>query len=338
MKNACMLSALLAFAPVIGSAQTWFWQNPQPQGNDLHGVSFTDANTGTAVGNVGTILRTTNGGATWTRQTSGTTNGGTTWSSQTSGTSNNLSGVFLRDANTGTAVGDKGTILRSTNGGATWTKQASGVTNPLQAVFFTDANNGTAVGSNGIILHTTDGGTTWSAQISGTFITLYGVSFSDANSGSAVGAGGTILRTTDGGTTWASQTPLTVSDLFGVSFTDLSTGTVVGDQGAILSTRNRATNIGEAPLAVPVLFNLDQNYPNPFNPATTIRYQLLAGSFVELRVFDVLGREVATLVASVCSAGTHLVNWNASDLPSGFYVYCLKAGDFVSTKKMLLLR
>jgi hypothetical protein len=81
----------------------WLWQNPPPQGNCLYGVSFIDANTGTAVGACGTILRTTDGGETWV--------------SQTSGTSNYLYGVSFTNANTGTVVGSYGTILRTTSGG-----------------------------------------------------------------------------------------------------------------------------------------------------------------------------------------------------------------------------
>ncbi len=86
------------------SAQSgWYWQNPLPTGNTLYRVHFTDANTGTAVGEYGTILRTTNGGSSWTSQTSGTTI--------------SLLGVSITDANTGTAVGQTGTILRTTTGG-----------------------------------------------------------------------------------------------------------------------------------------------------------------------------------------------------------------------------
>jgi Uncharacterized protein related to plant photosystem II stability/assembly factor len=142
----------------------WYWQNPLPQGNTLNGVCFTDANTGTAVGNGGTILRTTDGGITWTRQESGTTL--------------DLYGVSFSNADTGTIVGGReiyyiddyrdfyGIILHTTNGGVTWTKQLEG-SFQLFSVSFTDNNTGTAVGCDGsfgfdyLILRTTDGGTTW---------------------------------------------------------------------------------------------------------------------------------------------------------------------------------
>jgi hypothetical protein len=168
-------------------------------------------------------LRTTDGGATWVTQTSGTTAG--------------LLGVSFTDANTGTVVG--GTILRTTDGGATWVAQTSGATRGLSGVSFTDANTGTAVGAEGAIVRTTDGGATWVAQTSGTIGTLWGVSFADANTGTAVGAGpeaGTILRTTDGGETWVAQISGTTAWLIGVSFTDANAGTAVGFGGTILRT------------------------------------------------------------------------------------------------------
>ena len=89
---------------------------------------------------------------------------------------------------------------------------------------------------------------------------------------------------------------------------------------------------------VPGEFSLAQNYPNPFNPNTVISYQLPENSEVSLKVFDMLGREVATLVDGRMSAGTHQVSFNASNLASGMYVYRLVAGDFTSTKTMILIK
>ncbi len=85
-------------------------------------------------------------------------------------------------------------------------------------------------------------------------------------------------------------------------------------------------------------FSLDQNYPNPFNPSTTISFTLPSNSLVSLKVFDILGREVATLVSEKLCAGNHLRQWNAVDLPSGVYFYRLTAGSFTDTKKFVLLK
>lgn len=85
-------------------------------------------------------------------------------------------------------------------------------------------------------------------------------------------------------------------------------------------------------------FNLEQNYPNPFNPTTIIKYTLAEKSNVTIKVYDVLGKEVATLVNTTVEAGTHSVNFDASKLSSGMYVYTINAGEFTSSKKMMLMK
>jgi protocatechuate 3,4-dioxygenase beta subunit len=90
--------------------------------------------------------------------------------------------------------------------------------------------------------------------------------------------------------------------------------------------------------AQPDGFTLYQNYPNPFNPVTTIKYHLPLGSEVKLVVYDVFGREVATLMDGKQSAGTHEVKFDAGKLSSDFYLYQLRAGSFVATKEMLLIK
>jgi hypothetical protein len=90
--------------------------------------------------------------------------------------------------------------------------------------------------------------------------------------------------------------------------------------------------------SLPAEFALEQNYPNPFNPSTAISYQLSAVSFVTLKVFDALGREVATLVQAEQSAGRYRVTFDAGNLTSGTYFYRLQAGNSVDTKKLLLVK
>ncbi|MBI4810167.1 MAG: T9SS type A sorting domain-containing protein [Ignavibacteriales bacterium] len=93
---------------------------------------------------------------------------------------------------------------------------------------------------------------------------------------------------------------------------------------------------------LPVKFELSQNYPNPFNPTTIINYQLPIANLVTLKVYDVLGREVATLVNEKKEAGRYEVEFNASNLSSGVFFYRLsasgRAGDFLSTKKFILIK
>ncbi len=267
MKRILFLSSFLLF-PFSLFSQGWYWQNPLPQGNQLEEVFFIDANTGWAVGNLGTILHTTDGGSLWGQQTSGTsggllsihftdtnmgwavgsvgtilhtTDGGNVWTQQTSGTVSSLLSVHFIDANTGWAVGWDGTVLHTTNGGSLWTPQESGTMSILTSVHFTDTDNGWIAayvnfsGDLDTILHTTNGGNLWTAQTTGTVTEqLESIYFVDANIGWAVSITGIVLHTSDGGNLWVQQ--LNTTSLSSVHFSDANTGWVVGAFGAILRT------------------------------------------------------------------------------------------------------
>ncbi|HDZ12567.1 MAG TPA: T9SS type A sorting domain-containing protein [Bacteroidetes bacterium] len=96
--------------------------------------------------------------------------------------------------------------------------------------------------------------------------------------------------------------------------------------------------VSENPAPIAVDYSLQQNYPNPFNPETSIRYSLKEQSRVILKIYNLKGETVATLVDGVVSAGLHDVNWNAANMPSGVYLYKLKTAKFSQTKKMLLVK
>ena len=85
-------------------------------------------------------------------------------------------------------------------------------------------------------------------------------------------------------------------------------------------------------------FILSQNYPNPFNPTTKINYSIHQSTQVTVKLFDILGNEIETLVNEEKSVGTYELIWNAATLPSGVYFYQLRAGTFVETKKMVLMK
>jgi hypothetical protein len=89
---------------------------------------------------------------------------------------------------------------------------------------------------------------------------------------------------------------------------------------------------------IPVSYLLYQNYPNPFNPVTTISYTIPAQTNVEIKVFDILGREVKTLVNEFKTTGFHKIEFDASSLASGVYLYRIKTDDFISVKKMILMK
>ena len=211
-------------ATVVGSRVTGRWETLLGPTSFLYDIAAVDANHAWAVGGLGAILSTSDGGATWTSQLAD------------AGTPSSLYGVDFVNAATGWVVGESGAVLKTSDGGATWVPQISGVTGALYIVDFVDSNTGWAVGSRGTVLKTTDGGATWSSQATPVSFSLYGVSFIDGNIGWAVGNRGTIIKTTDGGATWFAQASGVEEPLFGLSFVNAATGWAVGYSGAILKT------------------------------------------------------------------------------------------------------
>ncbi|HTY39326.1 MAG TPA: YCF48-related protein [Bacteroidota bacterium] len=337
----------------------------QQAGGNLLGVSFANSTTGFAVGKAATILHTTDGGATWVRQSSGlpatsdvdrvfcidantavaaatgyilrTSDGGATWAKVQA--ANDLQSIHFVNGTVGMATTLGGRIWKTTNGGVTWT-YVSPTFDALFNVCVCNASVATAVGGGGTIMRTTDGGTTWSHQTSGIYSDLWAVCFSSPSVGVAVGVEGTIIRTTDGGNSWTTLMNGKSYTLWSVCFIDQSTGFAVGDGGTILKTTSGGVTWAEesGTAGFPLQFSLGQNYPNPFNPSTTISFTLPSHSFVSLRVFDALGREVTALVSQEMTAGSHSMTWDASFVPSGLYFYRLQAGEIVRTKKMILLK
>jgi len=124
---------------------------------------------------------------------------------------------------------------------------------------------------------------------------------------------------------------------------DSNTCYVAGSYGTILKTINGGftTSVEENPNSnsfIPENIFLSQNYPNPFNPSTKISFSITHPGLVTLKIYDILGTEIETLVYEEKPAGSYEINWNASRLSSGVYFYQLKAGDFTSVKKMILLK
>ncbi len=157
---------------------------------------------------------------------------------------------------------------------------------------------------------------------------------------SVSGQEGAIFKSTDDGSTWSVQQSGVTEALPAISFVDEYIGVAVGEGGVILTTRNG----GETPQGVdrdvlrPVRMELEQNYPNPFNASTKIQLTIVDRLLTIVNVFDVLGRDVATLVNEVKEPGTYTVEFNGSNLASGVYFYRLNAGPYVECRKMVLMK
>jgi hypothetical protein len=125
---------------------------------------------------------------------------------------------------------------------------------------------------------------------------------------------------------------ITVTDIF----PGADDGRLIG--WGIQFNNQAITAVNEEITGIPKKFALHQNYPNPFNPTTTIKYDLAKESFVKITVYDILGKQVQTLVNEQKKAGSYALEINASGLASGVYFYKIEAGTFVATKKMMLIK
>ena len=239
-------------------------------------------------------------------------------------------------------------VGRTTNGGSSWDYIS----------FYLDGNEGRSTGvaftdsligyisamvwdGRGAIAKTTDNGDTWTT----TFFSkpLHDINFPISGTsqiGYCVGDSGIILKTFNAGENWNYQLTGRNENLNQVYFVDPDFGFIVGDNGLILRTTNGGgptTHTQDEDFQL-YNFELQQNYPNPFNPTTNIGFRIAGFEFVNLKVYDVLGNEVATLVNEEKSAGVYEVEFNASNLPSGVYFYRLQAGSFNQIKKMILIK
>jgi hypothetical protein len=151
------------------------------------------------------------------------------------------------------------------------------------------------------------------------------------------GSDGKIFKSTDRGDNWFEQTTGTNNDLKSISFWNDVIGYSVGKDGIILYTSNGGVSSVDK-IQQPIEYYLHQNYPNPFNPTTYIRYGIAESGYISLKVYDVLGNELITLVNEEKTAGEYMVKFNSKNLASGIYFYELKTKEFIQIKKMVLTR
>ncbi len=335
-----------------------------------------------AVGENGVILKSVDNGSTWEIKTSNTienlndvaiysptmvyacgNNGtllysedmGDTWLTIATETTENLNHIaYINDIAINVIqvkmimTGSNGTVLLSHDYGTTWVPGTSGVTEQLNAAFSLGNNYFYAVGNNGTLIKSDDGGYTWSVLTTTMIDNINDIKFlGDFSTGIASCDNGAILRTTDAGLTWEVVTTPSTSDLFAVNFSGTDLGITVGENGTELySVDGGATWISKETDKLASVINNDikllQNYPNPFNPSTMINYELPFNASVSVKIYDMLGKEVRTLVNGYQNSGTYSVSFNASNLSSGIYFYVLRAstgnGEMTKTMRMILTK
>lgn len=302
-------------------------------------VSGTNLFAGTAVLSGGTayggVYLSTNNGTSWTHVNSGITSS-IVYSLAVKPNGSGGTNLF--------AGSDSGAFL-STNNGTSWTPVNSGLTSRCVLCFAVLGANlfaGMEAINNdsGGIFCSTDNGSTWTPTgLKNGSISCLAVS--GTNLFAAIGSVGVYLST-DNGTNWT-QVNSGLSDFEGYAFSVavstpyLFAGNYNGVWRRPLS--EMITSVGSSNgKKLPTRFTLEQNYPNPFNPATTISFSLPLESIVSLKVYNIIGREVATLVSEEMPAGNYSRTWNANGWPSGVYFYRIEAGTYHDTKKLLLLK
>jgi photosystem II stability/assembly factor-like uncharacterized protein len=229
----------------------------------------------------------------------------------------NFESIAAIDENTFTIVGDGFTNIRTTNGGETWLGIGTNNGNiNLNEVVFFNATDGVIVGDQGLILNTTDAGSTWqiseiqTASMTPVSRSLMSVAFSSLTNGITIGENGAHYYSGNGGITW----------------TDMAPGGTKNNHSGKKNTQ----------------VQLNQNFPNPFNPSTSISYNLPFDASVSLKIYDMLGREVKSVVNDRQSAGNYSFRFDASNLASGIYFYVLRAtgngAEFSKTMRMILTK
>lgn len=266
------------------------------------------------------------------------TNDGTSWDRIDSGyfTYRTIKTLIANGKNI--YVGTDDGIYRSTDGGISWTEENSGITNTQIKALAIIGSNIFAGTVGGGIFRSTDNGSSWVSINSGlnndtvhTIIVIGGNLFAGTSDG--------IYHSSDNGSNWE-DVGSRLTNRFIRALTFNETYLYAGGWSGVWKRplAQIVTSVLPSVGQIPNKFSLKQNFPNPFNPITSIGYELPRTSHVTLKVFDVLGREVVTLVDGVEELGYKIVNFNAKGLASGLYYYRLQTDYFSETKKLLLLR
>jgi photosystem II stability/assembly factor-like uncharacterized protein len=335
-------------------------------------VYFLNINTGFVIRTNGSVYKTTNGGLNWNgvmgnamridmvdslhgflstmRNVYRTTNGGNSWQQTTYHPSAEWDGFGLDFINRDTgyfgvsSFVHQAHILKTTNHGISWIDNNLGSPSFVTGISMCDQYTGYAV-TTSEIYKTTNGSFDfdslkyWFGVGSGMW-DIHAINPDTVYIAAAQG----IIKTTNGGENWILYMTANNDHVYGIDMLNSVTGFAVGHNGSQVGSISKTTNggyvIGIEPISglIPREYGLFQNYPNPFNPETTIRFSIPITSFAAIRIYDVLGRFVHSLVEEQLTAGNYSVSWNASEMPSGIYFYRIESGNFSESKKMILVK
>lgn len=351
--------------------ENWDVQNIPNLNSEIVKIIKPNINYLIGVGSGGTIIKSLDGGVNWEIKSVGTsdyltsisstidgklfvtsydknifrsTDDGDTWNIYSLDTLwSALTSISFRNANIGFGVGFYNISIKTTDGGENWFTIPPIINGrSMFAIKFINESVGYTVGGSEID-KTTDGGITWikkydsgGSQLND--ITTYGTNFA------WVAGSDKILHTRNTGESWYTQTYTPYTYLTKVECVDSLISFVIGEENLYKTTDGGGGSLVDIEDSKDQIidFELSQNFPNPFNPTTTISYQLPTAGNIIFKVYDVLGNEVVTLVNEYRPAGSYEIEFKSTvgsrQLANGVYFYRLQAGDYVETKKMILLK
>ncbi|HCN37216.1 MAG TPA: hypothetical protein DIS94_05835 [Bacteroidetes bacterium] len=373
-----------AVSKSIDGGNTWV-QNVINPNVIFYGMDFINSSTGFICGERGTIYRTTNGGQTWQLRNENfiywlnavnminnstgfavgyngiilmTTNAGGLWLEDVISPGEQFFDIEFINNNTGYSCSNK--LYKSTDGGLSWVYTNFSIPIGFHDINFLNENTGFIVGQvnsgdGGKIFKSTNGGNSWMEKFYAEE-PFYSIKFQNETTGFATAGRGSIYKTINGGETWfrvfrngllGEQGLVNHNIMYrDVAFRTSSEIYFTGSYGNVLISDNGGSvNVNQISSALPEGYELQQNYPNPFNPETKIRYNLKTQGDVSLKVFDMMGREVKSLVNRQQTAGSYEVSFNGAGLSSGVYFYRITVTPensnsfvYIDTKKMLLVK
>lgn len=304
-------------------------QNP---GITLNKIFFTDKYNGYICGGyeyskAGIIIRTIDGGDSWKNVNIDFITG-------------NFRDIYFTDRENGFAVGENGNLTVTSDKGNTWNTQYL-ITYDLNSVDFNGSLIGLIVGENGTLFRTSDGGANWDYIFPIQYQNLNSVKFTDNLKVTAAGKNGTVIRSSDAGLSWEKMNSLTDNNLLSLNSNNEGVF-AIGENGTIIYSESDIKEKISSSLKNTVQkknISSLSNYPNPFNPLTNIYYKLSTTVNVSLKVFDILGNELTSLVNEIQIAGNHIIKFDGSQYASGVYFYSLILnGNLKDTKRMVLLK
>ena len=344
------------------------WNITAPGNHYLSTVFFIDNQTGWISGG-NTIFKTTNGGTNWIQKYSPltfityiyffnsstgwllgnslykTTNGGENWIMKSPGSYFDYQHIQFINSQTGWVSGQNVAMYKTTNAGENWfALYDAGVTTKKGFCFINEQTGwaGFYENSSYKLYKTTNGGFNWTDK--NIYLFPDALIFTDSLNGYWMEKK-RYYKTTDGGNNWSQYYFLSGQEFNSIDFVNSETGWIVGKNSSIMKTVNGGVLVKKIENSLPSDFELGQNYPNPFNAVTSIKFKVtsvghpdLSGRTVTIKVFDLLGREIKTLVNEKLNPGTYEVRFDAGNLPSGIYFYKMETEKFSQTKKLILLK